>query len=258
MPIAADAPSKARYHHGDLRRALLEAALALIVEKGVEGFSLRETAREVGVSPAAAYRHFEDKMALLRALASDGMGRLALAMEEGMARARGAPGSPARAAAELAALGTAYVEFAVAHPAHFRVMFGPWCLGAEHAELHAEAAPHGRDPYQLLVDALDGLVKAGAIAPAARAGAEIVAWSSVHGLASLLVEGALPLGCEERPQALGLVQRTLLLGLGGAPALLVGLGADLGTGPGPAADPRPGKAKPRTPAARATPARRRR
>jgi len=158
-------------------------------------------------------------------------------MEKATARAPGAPGSPARAAAELGALGTAYVEFAVAHPAHFRVMFGPWCPQAELEAALPGATPTGRDPYQLLVDALDGLVRAGAIAPAARQGAEIVAWASVHGLASLLVEGSLPLGPAERAQALRLVQRTLLLGLGGAPMLL---GASDG---GPAVDPLAGKAK---------------
>ncbi len=240
MRISTDAPSRARYHHGDLRHALLEAALTLVSKRGVEGFSLRETAREVGVSPAAAYRHFEDKAALLEALATDGMGRLAVAMEKAIARAPGAPGSPARAAAELAALGTAYVEFAVAHPSHFRVMFGPWCDHPEMEELPPEALPGGRDPYQILVDTLDGLVRAGAIAPAARAGAEIAAWASVHGLASLLVEGSLPLSAKGRTQAVGVIQRTLLLGLGGAPGLLGAIG---GVGAPLDADPRPGKAR---------------
>jgi len=122
----------------------------------------------------------------------------------------------------------------VRHPSHFRVMFGPWCDHPDPDELPPEAAPGGRDPYQILVDALDGLLRAGAIAPSARDGAEIAAWASVHGLASLLVEGALPLSTAERAQALGHVQRTLLLGLGCAPSLL---------GPGSAkveVDPRSG------------------
>jgi AcrR family transcriptional regulator len=224
MRIRADTPSRDGYHHGDLRHALLEAALALVSKQGVESFSLREAARAVGVSPAAAYRHFEDKAALLAALAVDGMGRLALAMEAAMARAPGAAGAPARAAADLAALGEAYVEFAVRHPSHFRVMFGPWCEHPGMGEVPPEARPNGRDPYQLLVDALDGLVRSGAISATARAGAEISAWATVHGLACLLVEGSLPLTAAERAQALAVVQRTLLLGLGCAPAL-VGSGA---------------------------------
>jgi AcrR family transcriptional regulator len=208
---------KGGYHHGDLRNALLAATLKLVAKHGVEGFSLREAARVVGVSAAAAYRHFEDRSALLKALAHEGLARLALKMEEAVATAPGAPGSPSRAAAELTGIGSAYVEFAVANPSHFRVMFGPWCdLGDE---LAPELLPYGRDPLQLLVDTLDGLVRAGAITPATRQGAEISAWSAVHGFASLLVEGGLPLGAAERARASGVVHRMILLGLGVSPEL---------------------------------------
>lgn len=220
MKIVPTPPARARYHHGDLRHALLQAALKLVAEKGVVGFSLREAARAVGVSAAAAYRHFEDRSGLLAALALDGMGRLALEMEKALARAPGAPGTPARAVAEFGALGAAYVEFAVANPSHFRVMFGPWCEHPEMGDIPPEALPGGRDPYQLLVDTLDELVRTGAINPAARQGAEIAAWASVHGLASLLVEGSIELTAAERAQAYGVVQRTLLLGLGARPALV--------------------------------------
>jgi AcrR family transcriptional regulator len=220
MDRTTDAPNRGSYHHGDLRRALLEAALGLVSQKGVEGFSLREAAREVGVSPAAAYRHFEDKSALLAALAVDGMGKLALAMEQALDAAPGAPGSPARAAAGLGAVGEAYIQFAVDQPSRFQVMFGPWCDHPDLSELPPEAQPRGRDPFQILVDTLDQLVASGAVAPAARAGAEIAAWSTVHGLASLLVAEAMPLGPEERGVAIGLVLRTQLLGMGCAPELL--------------------------------------
>ena len=225
MEIRSGAPKRAHYHHGDLRNALLTAALKLVARKGVEGFSLREAARAVGVSAAAAYRHFDDKSDLIAALALDGMGRLSVKMEEAIARAPGAPGTPARAAAELAAIGWAYVEFAVANPSHFRVMFGPWCDNPMAEELPPGAFPQGRDPFQLLVDTLDGMVRAGAISPAAREGAEIAAWAGVHGLASLLVEGGL-LGAGDRTQSYGFVLRTLLLGLGVSPELA---GPPLGT-----------------------------
>lgn len=216
MKIAAGAPRRASYHHGDLRRALIEAALRLVSRQGVQGFSLRETAREVGVSPAAAYRHFRDKAALLTAVALDGLERMAAVMEEAIVRAPGAAGSPARAVAEMAAIGVAYVDFAVGNPAQFRVMFGPWC---EHPLPPAEL-PRGRDPYQIMVDLLDGLVRGGVISAEARQGAEVAAWASVHGLASLLVEESLPLGPAERAQALGVILRTLFAGLGVAPALI--------------------------------------
>src|SRR5512140_1069780 len=220
MEIRPGPPKRAHYHHGDLRNALLTAALKLVARKGVEGFSLREAARALGVSAAAAYRHFDDKSDLIAALALEGMSRLSVKMEEAIARAPGAPGTPARAAAELGAIGWAYVEFAVANPSHFRVMFGPWCDNPMAEELPPGAFPQGRDPFQLLVDTLDGMVRAGAISPAAREGAEIAAWAGVHGLASLLVEGAIPLDAAGRAQAFGVVRRTLLLGLGAAPALL--------------------------------------
>ena len=220
MRTDADAPTRGRYHHGDLRRALLDAALDLVMDKGVEAFSLREAARAVGVSPAAAYRHFADKAALLQALAIEGMGRLALDMEEAIERAPGDRGSPARAAAELAAVGAAYVEFAMSHPARFRAMFGAFCPAGEPEEMPPEAAPRGRDPFQILVDSLDALVATGAIPGAARAGAEVVAWSAVHGLASLLVSESLPLGPVERGPALAHVLRTVLQGLGCPAALL--------------------------------------
>ena len=224
MKNLAGAPNRVSYHHGDLRHALVESALRLISEKGVQGFSLRETAREVGVSPAAAYRHFQDKAALLTELGVDGMGRLAAAMEEAIARAPGAPGSPARAVAEMAAIGAAYVEFAVAWPAHFRVMFGPWCEHPDMGALPPAVLPRGRDPYQIMVDGLDGLVRCGVIAAEVRHGAEVAAWASVHGLASLLVEESLPLGPAERAQALGVIVRTLFAGLGVGPALLGAIG----------------------------------
>jgi AcrR family transcriptional regulator len=210
-------PTRDGYHHGDLRNALLGAAVRLVAQKGPEAFSLREAAREVGVSPAAAYRHFADKLSLLTALAVDAHGRLAASMEKALARVEGAPGSKSLAVARLFALGEAYVDFAVRHPEHFRIMFGsPY----EVEDFHPGCAPSGRDAFQILVDVLDDLVKAGVIAPAARVGAELVAWSGVHGLATLVVSGALPFPPKARPLALWTVSRALLLGLGGDPALL--------------------------------------
>ncbi len=227
MAHPPDAPSRTRYHHGDLRNALLEASLALVRDDGVEGFSLREAARAVGVSPAAAYRHFEDKDALLVALAMDGFGKLALGMERAISRVPGEPGSKAHAAASMNAVGLAYVEFAVQHPAHFRVMFGPWCL----KEGKPPGAPGERDAYQILMATLDGLVASGAILPGARAGAEIAAWAGVHGLASLLVEGALRLTKAERAQAMRIIARTMLVGLGCEPALAGPVPAPVDTDP---------------------------
>lgn len=218
------------YHHGNLRSALLETALRLVAERGPEGFSLREAAREVGVSPGAAYRHFTDKAALLAALAIDGHAHLATAMERAVARLPGPAGTKAHAVAATLAIGETYVDFAVRHPSHFRVMFGP-CMMEE--GFAPGCAPSGRDAFQLLVDALDGLAAAGVVGPRERAGAEIAAWSGVHGLAALLVDGALQLSARERGEAVRAVTRSFLLGLGCDPALVPPAGGPVN------ADPRP-------------------
>ncbi len=218
MRDPAVAPARGRYHHGDLRNALLEAALALVAKHGVEAFSLREAARAVGVSPAAAYRHFEDKDALLAALAHDAFGRLSQGMERAISRVPGEPGTPGHAIAAFRAVGLAYVEFAVQHPSQFRVMFGPWC--ADEQEPLPSGAPGLRDPYTILVDSLDALVASGAVRAEARAGAEIAAWSTVHGLASLIVEGVVTLTKVERGRAMRNIARMMLAGLGCDTALL--------------------------------------
>src|SRR5258708_6887496 len=109
-------PRKKSYHHGDLRRALLDAALALLEKSGVEALTLREGARRVGVTAGAPYHHFADKEAIVASVAEEGFVELG----EAMAAARDA----ADPASRLGAMGRSYVRFAVAHPAHFRVMFG--------------------------------------------------------------------------------------------------------------------------------------
>lgn len=210
-------PERTRYHHGDLRNALLEASLRLIAADGVEAFSLREAAREVGVSPNAAYRHFADKTALLAALAGDGFARMADAMERRIARLPGPKGTPAHAVAQVLTTGEGYVDFAVRHPAQFRLMFGPWLQAAGCCPEPGQA---GRSPYQILADALDDLAAAGVIGPAGRAGGEIFAWSAVHGLAALLVDGLGAADARERRAAIAQVTRKALRGLGADPALL--------------------------------------
>lgn len=238
-------PARAGYHHGDLRQALLETTLRLVAERGAEGFSLREAAREVGVSPAAAYRHFADKPALLSALAAEGHGRLAAAMEKGAARVDDAAPPPARAVARYVAIGQAYVEFALKNPSFFRVMFGPACQADEFAPC---PSPSGRDAFEVLSHTLDELVHTGAIPVEGRAGAEIPTWSMVHGLATLLADGALPVTARQRSDAIQVVARALLRGLGCDAALLPSA-PELWDGPHPGHATRPARKKP-TPAAR--------
>src|SRR5262245_58828234 len=111
---------RATYHHGDLRRALVDAAAAIIGEVGAEAFTLREAARRIGVNHRAAYRHFTDKASLLAAVAEQGFRELIDAARAEVAAARAADPE-----ARLLAAARAYVQFAAHRPAHFRVMFGP-------------------------------------------------------------------------------------------------------------------------------------
>lgn len=115
-PTARRKPARP-YHHGDLRRALTEGALALVAEVGPQAFTLRELARRIGVSHAAPYRHFADKRALVTALAIEG----GTALHDGIAHAMRGAGDDPRA--QFLAAGYAYVRFAIDHPALFTVMF---------------------------------------------------------------------------------------------------------------------------------------
>lgn len=179
--------SKTPYHHGDLRNALIDAGLSLIEQFGAEAFSLREVAREVGVSANAAYRHFEDKGALLTGIAVSGFERLSSAMQKAMltARSKGAPQS--RAVARFNAAARAYVELAQEHPQLYGLMFG----SAGRACLAAEGALVGPTPGALLGLVLDELVEAKVMSKKQREGAEIHVWSTVHGFASLAHSGPL-------------------------------------------------------------------
>ncbi len=173
--------SKPAYHHGNLRRALLDAALALFAARGTFDFTLRELAREAGVTHNAPYRHFASKGDLLAALRAEGFAALSAACEEALAAARPDPRSRVRA------LGEAYVRFALEHRHSFRLMlYDP--LGAEPAPRAAGGA------FALLERTIDEGRRAGAVRKDLSA-REIAlgAWSLVHGLASLAVEGQVPI-----------------------------------------------------------------
>jgi len=170
------------YHHRDLAEALLVAAERLVAARGVAAFSLREAAREVGVDPAACYRHFRDKDALFQALGRRGFTRLAAAMEAGL----GGSDSPS---SQIVALGRAYVGFAFDYPALFRTMFGPTGMEAGDPRKRGDY-PEGRGPYGLLERAVRArLDEVGS--PLALDAAVLIVWSGAHRLASLIVDGAI-------------------------------------------------------------------
>lgn len=170
------------YHHGDLRRALIDAALDLISGEGVRALSLREVARRAGVSHAAPYRHFADKEALLAAVAEEGFRALQAAMLDRMQRAGGDP------LQRLQASGIGYVLFAVQHAAHFRVMFG---TARSEQPPSATLAEAGSAAFAVLTEALEAGQQAGVVRPDPVRDLALTAWSLVHGLAMLLVSGQL-------------------------------------------------------------------
>ncbi|EFL16033.1 TetR/AcrR family transcriptional regulator [Streptomyces sp. C] len=183
-------PKRSTYRHGNLRSALLEAALELAREGGPDAVSLREVTRRAGVSPNAAYRHFADRGALVHGVSQAAMARVALAME---AEIDGLPAAqdPAEAArARFRAVGTGYVRFAVTEPGWFRTAFHVPADMTYAADATAAGAG-GLTPFELLGASLDGLVETGVLPEARRPGAEFLAWSAVHGLASLIIDGPL-------------------------------------------------------------------
>ncbi|MFJ2738929.1 TetR/AcrR family transcriptional regulator [Streptomyces sp. NPDC087440] len=170
------APPNTAYHHGDLRRAVLRAALEVIASEGVAAISLRDLARRAEVSHAAPAHHFKDKAGLLTAIAIEGFDLLAAAVDA----------VPADAPHRLRELGAGYVEFALGHPAHFEVMFQPRLLHAASPDL---AAAKDRAYAALRADVED-LPDASRIPDARRAG--LAAWSLAHGFATLRLSGSAP------------------------------------------------------------------
>ena len=184
--------SKRPYHHGDLKPALLRAAIELIAEVGPAAFTLREVARRAGISHNAPYRHFRDKDDLLAAVATEGFERLAKAL----AQAR--PGSAIPAAKGRAGLsrlqmsGVAYVKFALRFPEHLLVMFD-WPLARNRYPALATAGSHA---FSILVGLVREAQQEGSLPPGDPILQARIAWSMVHGVSKLAIGGRLPLASD--------------------------------------------------------------
>ncbi len=202
------------YHHGDLRAGLVGAGLELARTEGPEAVQLRAVTRAVGVSHNAAYRHFDDHQDLVNAVAQCCMAELATLMQTAIATVR-VRDPRRRAIAQLAAIGRAYIGFAVAEPGWFRTAFAARATEEKgRVEAPTRMTDDERGPYELLSAALDRLVEVGVLSVARRPGAEHAAWSAVHGMSVLLVEGPLrelPLG--ERDRAISVVLDVIARGL---------------------------------------------
>jgi len=171
-----------QYHHGDLRRALIDQALRTIDKQGVEGLTLRAVGEALGVSRTALYRHFSDKQSLIAAVAREGFRTLRRDLLEAWER-------DGRGQAGFHAMGEAYLAFAVANPSHYRVMFGRFL---ESCVRDPELVQEAEGAFQALVEALvaqqrEGLVRRDDPVMLAR-----FVWSVVHGIAMLTIDGQLP------------------------------------------------------------------
>lgn len=167
---------------------------------------LREVTRQAGVSPNAAYRHFEDLKSLLRAVSWAAQAELAQSMERELAAIEFSGDKVQDARARLRAVGTGYLNFAQSEPGLFRMAF------SEHVDMSQAANPastgaSGLTPFQILSSALDDLVAAGQLTTARRQAAEFFAWSAVHGFAMLIIDG--PLRELPQPQA-GVIGQRLI------------------------------------------------
>ena len=163
----------ANYHHGDLANAVIAAGLRRVKQRGLDAVSGRELAGAAGVAPSAIYRHFADKDQLRSAISQAAREQLARSMVQPAVRTL----TKARAAARFRAIGAAYIDFALSEPRLYAAAF-------------AECAPPREDDpsaWDILAEALDALVATGAMPKARRAGAEMVAWSAVHGVSTLLL-----------------------------------------------------------------------
>ncbi|MFC8667437.1 TetR/AcrR family transcriptional regulator [Streptomyces sp. NPDC057199] len=180
-PSATKPGGRHAYHHGDLRRAIVTAALDVISAEGPSALSLRDLARRAGVSHAAPAHHFKDRTGLLTAIAAEGYGLLAATLAE---------------AADLKDAGVRYVRFAREHPAHFQVMFTPELLRGNDLELTTARALAGerlRDAVSEVSTASEVFAASAASAvPPEDGGADarlagVAAWSLAHGFATLLL-----------------------------------------------------------------------
>jgi AcrR family transcriptional regulator len=180
-------PKRSGYHHGDLRNELVRVAVAILEKEGPAALTLRSVARRLRVSQTAPYRHFASKELLLAAVAAEGFQCLLEAIRERLAQVGPEP------TARYVEIGVMYLKFALSNPAHFRVMYS-----TRPTEFSAgPVADAGRTAYQLFVGSIVACQHAGEARARDPAEVAIEAWSYVHGLVSLYIEGLLPRRMDE-------------------------------------------------------------
>jgi AcrR family transcriptional regulator len=201
MKKTASIEKRKTFRHGDLRNALMAAGVEMARAGGPDAVVLREATRQAGVSPNAAYRHFANQAELLDAVRSACLSRLAAAIEDEMKKCRPGRDLQAFARKSLRAVGMGYLGFAMKEPGMFRTAFS--VPPAVHSPNPANTAAMGLNAFQLLSLALDRMLAGGLLSQKVRQDAEYLAWSTVHGLALLVLEGPLHQMPHEMVLALG-------------------------------------------------------
>ena len=198
--------SAKNYHHGDLRRALIEAALVILQTKDADSLSLRAVARQAGVSHTAPYRHFEDKADLLAAVAEEGFAAFGRCLERAVDTAESEP------IESLKATGVAYVKYAIAHPVHFRLMFNSHALKPNSEDISSSLFTTSIATFQILVDIISAGQKAGKFVAGDAKEIATGRWALVHGIAMLILDGMIPF---EEEDAIALVHTLINNSLSG-------------------------------------------
>jgi AcrR family transcriptional regulator len=165
-----------RFHHGNLRQALIDGALLILAKEGAEAITLREVARRAGVTHAAPYRHFDGKEALLAAVAEEGFMQLKRDMENA------AGNDPLD---RLHRYGEAYIRFALKNPAHYRLMYGPEFA---HRAAHPALQEASRQAFSLLIGAVRDAVAQKQVEEGDPIHIALATWSTVHGLSLLIMD----------------------------------------------------------------------
>lgn len=207
MKKNASIEKRKTFRHGDLRNALVTAGLEMARAGGPNAVILREATRQAGVSPNAAYRHFAGQAELLDAVRSACISRVAAAIEGEMKKHKAGRDPQALARKSLRAVGIGYLGFAMREPGMFRTAFS--VPPPVHSPDPANTASMGLNPFQLLSLALDRMQESGLLGKKDRQGAEYLAWSTVHGLALLALEG--PLHEMPREMVLALGERLVVM-----------------------------------------------
>jgi AcrR family transcriptional regulator len=174
---------KRAYHHGDLERALVDTAVRMIQQEGVQALTLRGVGSRLGVSRTALYRHFDDKQALLARVASEGFKRFHDALAEAAATAEAGNGDP------MPAMAAAYARFARSHPSHYQTMFSGVLTDVKG---HRELNEHGESAFNVLLDAIRRGQAAGRIRGGDPLELAEITWALSHGIATLAMANQLP------------------------------------------------------------------